>query len=348
MDFDFTEEQQMLGESLARTLERGGDAAAVYDLGAGAALMDEAAGGFGGTGRDILAVFRTLGRAGAVSPLLDSVVLGAGVLAAAGEGELAEAAATGTARIAVALGEPGQRYDHGTGATLAESDRLSGAKSLVAGAEDATHFIVSATDGLWLVLADAPGLSMRGYPLMDGGRAAEVTLDGVPARRLGDAALLDRPMAAAILATCADALGGMERAVDLTADYLRTRKQFGRPIGSFQAIQHRMADLLVEVEQARSATWNLAAHLDAPDRELHVAATKSLVGRVARRVAEEMIQLHGGIGMTEEYDAAPLARRLIAADARFGDSDHHLERFIALSAADAAPDAGPDAAPDAT
>lgn len=150
------------------------------------------------------------------------------------------------------------------------------------------------------------------------------------------------------VAVAAEIGGALKGGLDSVLEHVRQRHQFGRPIGSFQAIQHRMADLLVEVEQARSATWNLAAHLDAPDRELHVAATKSLVGRVARRVAEEMIQLHGGIGMTEEYDAAPLARRLIAADARFGDSDHHLERFIALSAADAAPDAGPDAAPDAT
>ena len=131
----------------------------------------------------------------------------------------------------------------------------------------------------------------------------------------------------------AEALGAMESALSMTVDYLKTRKQFGRPIGSFQAVQHRMADLLTEVEQARSAVWNLAGNLDAPDRDRHVAATKSLVGRVALYVAEETIQLHGGIGMTEEYELAPLARRLLAADARFGDSDHHLERFIAVSAA---------------
>ncbi len=322
----------MLGESLARTLERGADPAAVFELGTGAALMAEDAGGFGGTGPDILMVFRTLGRAAAVTPLLDSVVLGAGILHAAGQVDLAEAATTGEARIAVALDEPGQRYD-GTVATRAEDGRLTGEKSVVPGAEDATHLIVRAVDGLYLVEAGADGLSVRGYGLMDGGRAAEVTLADTPARRIGDVAALDRPLAAAILALCADALGVMEKAVDLTTDYLKTRKQFGRAIGSFQAVQHRMADLLTEVEQARSAVWNLAGHLDAPDRDRHVAATKSLVGRVAACVAEETIQLHGGIGMTEEYELAPLARRLLAADARFGDSDHHLERFIALSAA---------------
>ena len=335
MDFAFTEEQAMLGESLARTLartlDRGADAAALFDLGAGAALLPEDAGGFGGTGPDILMVFRTLGRAVAVTPLLDGVVLGAGILAAAGELDLAEAAATGAARIAVALDEPGQRFD-GTVRTAAQDGRLTGEKTIVAGAEHATHLIVLAIDGLYLVDAPADELAMRGYPLMDGGRAAEVILTGTPARRIGDASLLDAPRAAAILAVCADALGVMERAVELTTDYLRTRKQFDRPIGSFQAIQHRMADLLTEVEQARSAVWNLAGNLGTPDRDRHVAATKSLVGRVALYVAEEAIQLHGGIGMTEEYELAPMARRLIAADARFGDSDHHLERFIALSA----------------
>ena len=332
MDFAFTEEQAMLGESLARTLDRGSDAAALFELGAGAALLPEDAGGFGGTGPDILMVFRTLGRAVAVTPLLDGVVLGAGILAAAGEGDLAEAASTGAARIAVALDEPGQRFD-GTVRTTARDGLLTGEKTVVAGAEDATHLIVLATDGLYLVDVPADGLAMRGYPLMDGGRAAEVILAGTPARRIGDASLLDAPRAAAMLALCADALGVMERSVELTTEYLKTRNQFGRPIGSFQAIQLRMADLLTEVEQARSAVWNLAGNLDTPDRDRHVAATKSLVGRVALYVAEETIQLHGGIGMTEEYELAPMARRLIAADARFGDSDHHLERFIALTAA---------------
>lgn len=332
MNFGFTEEQTMLGDSLARTLERSTDAAALFDLGAGAALMTEEAGGFGGTGPDILMVFRTLSRAGAVTPLLDSVVLGASILAAAGEGDLAEAAASGAARVAVALDEPGQRYD-GTVATTATNDRLTGEKTVVHGAEDATHLIIRATDGLHLVEAGAEGLTLRSFGLMDGGRAAEVSLQGVPARRIGEASLLDRPLAAAVLALCADALGVMEKAVDLTTDYLKTRKQFGRSIGSFQAIQHRMADLLTEVEQARSAVWNLAGNLDSRDRDRHVAATKSLVGRIACLVAEETIQLHGGIGMTEEYELAPMVRRLLAADARFGDSDHHLERFIAVSAA---------------
>jgi alkylation response protein AidB-like acyl-CoA dehydrogenase len=125
----------------------------------------------------------------------------------------------------------------------------------------------------------------------------------------------------------------MERIKALTVDYLRTRKQFGRPLGSFQVLQHRMADLLIELEQARSAVINLAGHLDTPLRDRHVAATKNLVGEAARLVAEESIQMHGGIGMTDEYELSHLVRRLSMLDHRFGDTIHHLDRFIRLAVA---------------
>ena len=333
MDFSFTDEQTMLGESLAGTAQRGGGTRAIMELGAGSALLSEEAGGFGGTGSDILMVFRTLGHEAVVTPLIDSVILGAGILAGAGKTELAEQASTGEITLAVAIDEPGQRYE-GTIATQARDGKLTGEKTLVYGAEDASHLIVAASDGLYLVEAGADGLEMRAYDLMDGGRAAEITLSEVAATRIADMDVLARPKAAAILAICADALGVMEKAIELTTAYLGTRKQFGRPIGSFQALQHRMADLLTEVEHAKSSVWNLAGALDsgAAQRDRNVAATKSLVGRTACLVAEETIQLHGGIGMTEEYELAPLARRLIAAETRFGDSDYHLERFIALSA----------------
>lgn len=235
MQFTFTEEQTMLGDSLLRTLARDKTPAALMDLGAGAALLSEADGGFGGTGADILMVFRTLGRALAVSPLLDSVVLGAGVLALAGEGDLAEQASVGAIQVAVALDEPGQRYD-GTVGTVARGGLLTGEKTMVSGADTATHLIVSATDGVYLVDGAAQGLTVTSYRLMDGGRAGEVRLADTPARRIGDLTLLARPTAAAILAVCADALGAMEAAAELTTDYLKTRKQFGRPIGSFQAL----------------------------------------------------------------------------------------------------------------
>lgn len=326
MDFGFTEEQTMLGESLARTLERGGNAAALFDLGAGAALMTEEAGGFGGTGPDILMVFRTLGRGAAVTPLLDGVVLGAGILAAAGQADLAEAAANGEAHIAVALDEPGQRYD-GTVTTRAESSALIGEKSVVHGAENATHLVVLATDGLWLVEAGAEGLAMRGYELMDGGRAAEVTLRNVPARRIGDASLLDRPMAAAILAVCADALGVMEKAVGLTTDYLKTRKQFGQPLASFQALQHRLAEMLVAKELALSMAYVAVAALTEPDaaqRRRMLASAKLETARAGRLVAQMAVQLHGGMGMTDELEVGDYFKRLTVADLLLGDSAEQL------------------------
>ena len=140
-------------------------------------------------------------------------------------------------------------------------------------------------------------------------------------------------MAIAIAALAAEAVGLMDSIRDLTVEYLRTRKQFGQSIGSFQAIQHRMADMLIEIEQACSAAINAAGNLDRPriERERHASAAKNLIGRVGRLVAEEAIQMHGGIGMTDEYDIGHLAKRLVMIDHRFGDSLHHLESFFALS-----------------
>ena len=329
MDFGFTEEQTMLGESLARTLERGADDSALFDLGAGAALMTEEAGGFGGSGADILMVFRTLGRAGAVTPLLDSVVLGAGILADAGEADLAEAAASGAARIAVALDEPGQRYD-GTVATRAEGDRLTGEKSVVPGAEDATHLIVRATDGLWLVETGAEGLAMRGYALMDGGRAAEVTLKDTAARRIGDVSLLEQPLAAAILAVCADALGVMEKAVELTTDYLKTRKQFGVTLNKFQALNFRAADMYVSLELARSiALWASVVQLSDGDVVTAADRARLTTSRTGRHIGKDAIQLHGGIGVTAEYKVGHYTSRLTAIDHLLGDGDFAADRLAA-------------------
>ena len=136
-------------------------------------------------------------------------------------------------------------------------------------------------------------------------------------------------------ALSAEAFGAMTTATDLTREYLVTRQQFGRPIGTFQALQHRVADMLIELEQARSAVINAAGHLGAPARirDLECAAARNLVGRVGRLVAEEAIQMHGGIAMTREYELAHIAKRIVMTDHRFGDTDYHLERFIDLSAA---------------
>jgi alkylation response protein AidB-like acyl-CoA dehydrogenase len=339
MDFSLGDERQMLADSLRRTLAKGADWGALAELGVMGALFTESEGGFGGAGADLMVVFQELGRAGCDLPVLESG-LGGGLLADAGRGDLVERIVSGELRAAAALYEPGHRYDLTPALTVAQGGRLTGRKTAVGGADEAGVIVVSALDGgtpaLFLVERGAPGLTLYTTPALQGGHVSELALDGTPAERLDPpAGALDARIAAATLAVCADALGALETVRDLTLDYLRTRKQFGVPIGSFQALQHRMADAVIEIEQARSAVINLAGHLHAAPalRDRHVAATKNLMGRVCRHVTEESIQMHGGIAVTEAYALAPLARRLTALDHRFGDEDHHLERFIALTAA---------------
>ena len=342
--------------------ERGFDPAiwqALADMGVIGALFGEERGGYGGGAFDLALIFEELGRAGALDPLLDTGVLAGGLLADLGSPEQREPLAeviAGRLQMAFAHGEPQSRYDLERVETRAWRKGggfvLRGQKAVVVNGAAAGYLVISARswgnvadeDGisLFLVAADAPGLTFRDYPLMGGGRAAELELEDV---HLGPRALLgaeggafpaiEARAAAATVALCAEAVGAMEAARALTVDYLRTRKQFGQPIGRFQALQHRMADLLIEIEQARSAMLNVAGNLAQPRgvRELHVSAAKNLIGRAGRLVAEEAIQMHGGIGMTREYDIAHHAKRLVMIDHRLGDSDHHLARFMRLAAA---------------
>lgn len=377
MNFDLTDERQMLQDGLRRYFQESytpalreeiadtesGFSAEVWgglaEMGVIGALFSEDHGGFAGAGFDLALVFEELGRVGAVDPLLDTAVLGGGLIAALGnDGQkaLIEEIIGGTAQLAFAHGEPGSRYDMSLVTTTArregDSFVLDGRKAVVVNAPAAEHIVVSARTGgdaadregisLFLVPAGTDGMRLRSYPLAAGGRAAEIELEGVtldagaligPEGGAYDAIALAHARATA--AICAEALGLMESIKALTTDYLRTRKQFGKPIGKFQALQHRMADVLIEIEQARSAVINLAGNVDGPAeaREKHVSATKNLIGGVAKLVVEESIQMHGGIGMTEEYELGHLAKRLAMIDHRFGDTIHHLERFIALSAA---------------
>ncbi len=377
MNFALTEERQMLQDSLRRFLRDKYDTktrnailesdsglsteiwSGLAELGVIGALFTEEQGGFGGKGFDLTTVFEELGRAGVVEPFLDSAVLAGGLIADLGnddQKENLEALIGGALQMAFAHGEPASRYDLTRVTTTAKADGdgmvLNGRKAVVVNAEAADMLVVSAresgeagdADGisLFLVPADSKGLTIQGYALLAGGRAAEVTLDDVrvPASaRLGEAGkasdAIEARVAAANVALCAETLGAMETATKLTKDYLMTRKQFGRPIGTFQALAHRMSDLLIEMEQARSAVINAAGHLasDRKVRESQVSAAKNLLGRAGRLVAEEAIQMHGGIAMTQEYELAHIAKRIVMADHRFGDTDHHLERFIALAAA---------------
>jgi alkylation response protein AidB-like acyl-CoA dehydrogenase len=325
------------------------------ELGIIGALFSEADGGFGGEGFDIAVVFESLGRGLVVEPFLGALIVGQAIARAGNDVQKALIAnlIEGSAIAALAHEEPASHYELPKVSMRAVRREngwvLSGAKGVVQQGEEASVFLVSArTNGadeaedgisLFLVPHEATGLTVRGYRKIDGGRAAEVVLDEVC---LGDDALLGTQDAGfatleysigfGVLALCAEALGAMDVAKDFTLEYLRTRKQFGVVIGSFQALQHRMADLLLEIEQARSAVINAAAVLGTGRvaRERALSAAKYSIGRIGTLVAEECIQLHGGIGMTWELALAHYAKRLVMIDHQLGDEDHHLERYISL------------------
>jgi alkylation response protein AidB-like acyl-CoA dehydrogenase len=228
---------------------------------------------------------------------------------------------------------------------------LEGKKGVVLHGASADKFVVSARTaggsrdksgiGLFLVDAKAKGVNVRGYPTVDGLRAAEVSLERV--RVEGDAVLgapdagyetIERAVDRAIAALCAEAVGIMETLNATTLEYLKTRKQFGVPIGSFQALQHRMADMMVEQEQAKSMATlaALSADLeDAKERRRVISAAKVQIGKSGRFVGQQAIQLHGGIGMTDEYVAGHYFKRLTMIDQTFGDTDHHLDRFAEVT-----------------
>ncbi len=370
MDFTHSDDRQMLADTLGRYLAQKYDFetykriaasdvgfsretwAALAELGIVGALFDEAAGGFGGTGFDIAVVFEALGRALVVEPFLGTLMAGRLI---GDRTALIERVIAGTSILAFAHYEPQSRYDLTELATTAvrtdDGWVLNGSKAVVPQLEAADQILVSAcTDGglgkqaglsLFLVPADAAGVVVRGYPLIDGGRGGELLLDGVtldPDALVGvesDAyEAIEATIAAGIVALCAEAVGVMEVLRDATLDYLRTRTQFGVPIGKFQALQHRMATVALEIEQARSAVINAAAALagDRWHRERAVSAAKFTIGRVGTLTAEEAIQMHGGIGMTWELPLSHYAKRLTMIDHQLGDEDHHLERYVLLGA----------------
>ncbi len=379
MNFQHTEDRRMLADTLNRFISEQygfdtrdkiarsseGFSADMWrrfaDLGVIGALFDEADGGFGGQGFDVAVVFEALGRGLVVEPFLDTLIVGRALAHAGSEAQRARIASLidGSQIAALAHDEPGSHYEAARVSTRAEKHGggwlLQGAKGVVQHAEQADVLLVSArTSGsefdesgisLFLVPRDSEGVKVRGYRKIDGGRAAEVTLDNV---KIGADALvgaegsgfatLEHATGFGLIALAAEALGAMDVTRDFTLEYLRTRKQFGLPLGSFQALQHRMADLLLDIEQARSAVINAAAAADAPrlQRERALSAAKYTIGQVGARVAEEAIQLHGGIGMTWELPLAHYAKRLVMIDHQLGDEDHHLARYIALNALESA------------
>jgi len=326
------------------------------ELGLIGAMFGEQDGGFGGGGFDIAVLFEELGRGLVVEPFLATLMAGRAIALAGNKAQKAmlEAVIAGETLLAFAHSEPQSRYDLADVALKARAEGedfvLSGHKSVVLGGGTADRVLVTArTSGdqmdeaglsLFLVDGSANGLTKRPFPAIDGGAGAEMRFDDVrvPGSALVGARDKAYPTIEAIaglgmLALSSEALGAMETAKTMTLDYLGTRKQFGRPIGAFQALQHRMAEMLVELEQMRSAVINAAGAMEADrmSREKALSSVKYLTGKIGRLVAEECIQLHGGIGMTWEYALPHYCKRIVMIDHTLGDEDHHLARYIALS-----------------
>ncbi|WP_197917190.1 acyl-CoA dehydrogenase family protein [Thiosulfatihalobacter marinus] len=356
MDFNLTEDRQMLSDTLTRFLgekypvdhrNKVAYAAPFHDpalwdqlveLGALYALAPEDAGGFGGSGFDISVVFEAMGRALCPEPVLGAA-MAARLLCAAGAD--CGALLSGATKYAVAMTELDAPYDLNDMATTASARGaghvLSGRKSTVYGGQVADEFLVAAKleGGVALFAVRAAEANVTGYAMMDGGGAAELLLDDTPARLLlADAsAALEDAVNAGIVALCAEAVGAMEVLHAMTVEYLKQRRQFGVPIGKFQVLQHRAVDMLTEIEQARSITIKAAADLGGAAGGRSASMAKNLIGRAARLVAEEAIQMHGGIAMTWEYAASHYAKRLVMLDAQLGDTDYHLSRVMAGDAA---------------
>ncbi|AEG49782.1 acyl-CoA dehydrogenase domain-containing protein [Sphingobium chlorophenolicum L-1] len=324
--------------------------AALAEMGMIGALFAERDGGFGGDAFDIAVVFEQLGRALVVEPFLGTLLAGTAVALAGGHDERLGEVIAGNTIISFAADESMSRFDHAAISTQANSRdgawTVTGAKAVVSHLEASDLIVVSARTcvspgderiGLFLVASDAVGVTIRGYPLIDGGRAGELTLNDAPAIALANdgLAILELATARGILALCWEAIGIMDRLKHDTLEYLRTRRQFGAPIGKFQALQHRMATVSLEIEQARSSAINAAVAFgdDRVCRERAISAAKFTIGRIGTLVAEEAIQMHGGIGMTWELPLSHYAKRLIMIGHQLGDEDHHLERFMKLRAA---------------
>jgi alkylation response protein AidB-like acyl-CoA dehydrogenase len=329
------------------------------DMGLLGAAFAEAYSGFGGSAVDTMLIMTELGRGIVVEPYLSTVVLGGGLVDLAGSEVQKQAVlpkvAEGKLLLAAALGEPNSRFELNCVATTARRDGtgyvLDGHKAVVLHGENANRLIVSArtagamrdAKGISLFLVDAKtaGVQVQGYRTIDGMRAAEIKFANV---KLGadcvlgkvDEALplLERAADFAVSALCAEAVGAMEALNAATFEYLKTRQQFGRPIGSFQALQHRAVDMFIHCEQSRSMAYLASVKVqsqDANERKRTVSAAKIQIGRSGRTILQEAIQLHGGMGVSNELAAGHYAKRLAMINATLGDVDYHAERFASAA-----------------
>ena len=373
MDFDLNDEQKLLKDSVEKLIAQHYDFeqrkkylqapegwqrdlwARYAEMGLLGLPFAEDDGGFGVGAVETMIVMEAFGRGLVLEPYFATVVLAGGILrhaaSPAQRAALIPAIAAGELCAAFAHAERQARYDLADVATSARESngtwRLSGEKSLVLHGDQADRLIVSARvsgerrahDGIGLFLVDgkAPGIARRGYALQDGTRAAEISLADVAGEPIGTPGaafpIIARIADEAIAALCAEAVGVMAAMHEVTLDYLRTRKQFGRPIGQFQVLQHRAVDMLVAIEQARSMAYfatMMAAENDAAERRRALAAAKVQIGRSGRKVGQEAIQLHGGIGMTMEYKVGHYFKRMTMIEMLFGDADHHLAELAAI------------------
>jgi alkylation response protein AidB-like acyl-CoA dehydrogenase len=372
MDFNLSDEQQMLRDGAQRYLaehyafeaRKGLLASAAgfsqeqwrqfADLGWLATGLPEDVGGLGFSFIETTLIAEEMGRRLVVEPFASTAILGARLVDRSGNAairmELLPLVAQGSLRLALAHGESPSRYDRSRVATQArragDGYEIQGRKLMCFDAPSADKLIVSAvldgSDGFALFLVDraAAGVTLESYPLIDDTRAADIRFDSV---RLASSALLvpsqrgfdvlDDALDRLLLARVAEALGGMERVLDLTRDHLKNRAQFGQPLGRFQALQHRMAEMFVEVQETRSILFRGLAYIDAPaeERRAAVAAARIVAIAAGRVVGGQGIQLHGGVGMTEEYEVGHYFKRLLVLEKAYGDCEYHLQQLARAS-----------------
>jgi len=373
VDFRYSEEQLALQDTLQRFISRDygferrralartplGFSAEAWEQYAALGLLalpyPEEFGGLGGNGVDIMAVMETIGQGLLLEPYLSTVVLCGGLIrdaaAAPVKSSILPQIAAGQLRIALA-----GRYDLAHVACSATPNgggwTLSGRKAVVLDAPSADYFLVSARAtgraadaqgiSLFLIARDAPGITLFEYPTQSGGRAADLQLEdvaagpdaliGEPGRAL---AIIERAVDSAIAALCAEALGIVTALNEATLNYLKTRKQFGVPIGAFQALQHRMAEMIIAAEQTRSMAIIAAVHVDADDavkRRRAISGAKAYIGQAARFVGQQAVQLHGAMGVVDDVIVSHYFKRLTMIDMTLGDADLHLARFSEAAA----------------
>jgi alkylation response protein AidB-like acyl-CoA dehydrogenase len=376
MDFNFTEEQSMVRDTVASFLQDKYDfetrrkivasesgwradywQAFAEELGILGASFSEELGGLGGGAVDNMIIMEEFGKALVIEPYLGTVLIGGGFMKHSGytgATSVIEGIIAGTTTIAFAYAEPQGRYTWQDLKTTARKEGsgyvLNGHKAVVVGAPFATHLVVTARTGgaqrdaggvsVFLVDKTLPGIVTRDYPTVDGGRASEIYFENVsiPADALvgeegGGLPLVNKVIDEATAAVGAEAVGVLRKLHEGTLDYARQRKQFGTAIGNFQVLQHRMVDMFIEVEQAVSMTYMATIKLDESDdeRAKAVSAAKVRIGRACKFVGQNAIQIHGGMGMTDELAIGHYFKRATIIEGLFGSVEHHLKRYEGLS-----------------